>query len=844
VKPDARILDENLRSLLVRAYVPALPRPEFRLRLETGLENALSASRARRRARRPRAPRLLRPALVLAAAGLLLVAGFLLRALLVPARLPTTAEEVLARAPVAVRMEKGWRSASDAELAEGLALGEDPIEIALVEGAGLDLLAADGRIHASGAARLALETRPSLSGSLSYGGLFLERNAKEGDGGAPASSWTLRTGSGELAFAYGALEVARTGETERFLLERGSANFSGARERWTLAPGQEFVLVAGLPPRAALAAASSEPDRRPLAEPETPAPDETDVPGAPAILGAVRTADGSLADRFRIALLPVRIGNELPSPLVRDFEAARGSFRWEEVPPGRYRPFVWAEEHALAALDEIEIAEGSEPIRLDLRLARGGSLRGRVIDPTSGDGVPGALVLSERDVPQHALLFADADREAWLPASTRTSADGSFELAHLSAGEHTLRASAAGFAPAWTSALSVSEGGLVQAVLIALSPGGAVEGRVLGADGLGRSGERLLVTPMDETRHPQMNLQTTETDAEGRFRVEDLLAGYVLVIHVERGEAHPVVKPAEIRAGESAWVEFGSEPTGTRLLGLLLDEAGRPLAHKNLALYAKDPALEGRFDDFLATGTLADGNFVFENLAPGGYLLFRVGNLGRWIRCVDEVEVPPLASFEHTFRVGPCAVEGTLRDRRTGEPVGNAVLLLERLDAATGRPLFAGNAEADPAGGFRIDGLAPGRYVVQAHPTQGGLGHERSREVVLSEDEPDARLDLEFSEGGSIEVHVVDADGNPRARAQVLFVDEEDMAFTFAQFPLTDEHGIFLAQGVRAGRYRVRVSAEGYETGTTAVECRAGERAQAEVVLESNATEPNERKER
>ncbi len=837
MKPDGRILDANLRLLLTRAYVPALPRPDFRALVEDSLRREMQRKRRPARASKPRAWPLL--ATGAAAAGLaaaaLLARSFLSSGLPSEKRYPT-AEEVFSSARVAIRDGPLWRAANEQELARGVALGAAPLDLALSEGASLELLAPEprggrgGRLRARGAARLSFEALPTVAGALELGELSLERPELR-----PSElPWKLRTPSGELSFSSGMLEVACQRDLERFLLLQGSASFTenGAQGGTVaLVAGEEFRLPRR-PEVSTLAAGMDAPDpgRRPVAEPDSDKPPQAPVGSASAsLLGTVHAADGSALSRFRVALLRERVGNDFEPPLVRDFDG--DSFRWEGIPPGRYQPFVWAEGYALATLDALDVAlPESEPTRIEVRLQVGGMLRGRVVDER-GDGVAGALVLSERDTPQHVLLFNDADRIQWLPASTRTRADGSFELAALSAGTHSLRATAIGYAPAWASGLQVPDGGFADAVELRLSRGGGVEGRAERPDGSPWSEAPIIVTPIDESRHPQMNTAETETDAEGRYLIEDLPLGHVLVILVDRSQDRPIVKPAEIRVGETATIDFLSESTGTRLSGRLLDEEGQPIARENLALYSKPTALDGDYGDFNATSSASDGTFVFDDLQPGSYLLYQVGQMGRSLRFIGEIDVPSVPSLEHEFRMRNGALSGTVGDARNGAPVSDALLILEVVDPATGESFFGGISQTDASGGFSIDRLNPGRYRIVVHALNGELGHERSDEVVLTELEPRTTVDFMLAEGGSIEIRAVDPEGRAIEKASVLFVDEAGVGFTFSQFPLTDEDGVYVAYGVRPGRYRVILRAPGYSEATLLLDCLALERASARVVL-------------
>ena len=151
----------------------------------------------------------------------------------------------------------------------------------------------------------------------------------------------------------------------------------------------------------------------------------------------------------------------------------------------------------------------------------------------------------------------------------RTLGDGSFELSHLSPGAHSLRITAPGYGPEWTAAVEVSEGewAAVTAMLVRLSGGGALEGRVTRRDGAPWVGAQLVVALMDQTVRPQMNFAPVRADADGRYHVEDLPPTFLLAILVDLAGGPPTVKPVEIVAGRTAVIDFLGDAAGVRLAG-------------------------------------------------------------------------------------------------------------------------------------------------------------------------------------------------------------------------------------------------------------------------------------
>ena len=99
--------------------------------------------------------------------------------------------------------------------------------------------------------------------------------------------------------------------------------------------------------------------------------------------------------------------------------------------------------------------------------------------PRGDDGEPAAKGnADERDAPSFGLPLVIEPVPDWLAASTRTRADGSYELEHLSAGEHVLRFSAPGHGAQWTPRVKIAEGATVDLGTRALGSAGRLEGTV------------------------------------------------------------------------------------------------------------------------------------------------------------------------------------------------------------------------------------------------------------------------------------------------------------------------------------------------------------------------------
>ena len=874
--PNGKILDRNIALLLRRAYVPALPSPEFRRELaQLWLSEVRRAARdtartsdelqpTRQPTRWGAQPRGI-PTWTRVAVAAALVAGIFIgwsgiaRYIRRSTELErVTPDEIVAAGNVAVRLgasgvsnendaDNGWRAATREELAQGLRLESEtmalrtPAEATAVVRpmSAAELETGAGRIlaHASTSVTLTPGDKHSaetLSGRLVGGTLTLERKAI-GSSVGPTALWTVRTEPGALLFAHGTVEVEKAGSLERFSLANGEAWYDGPEGRIALTPGGTLRVFAGVPSpepasiARAAAGARSDVGREalpldPTAAPE-PAQDEL-----PRLVGRVIDADGLPVSDFRVALLAPRRGNEFEEPDTNDFDNADGSFEWTDLEPGPYTVFVHAAGYAIANLGSLELRAGSTHTLDPVQLTTGGTIRGFVVDPESGAPVPGAFVFSERDTPQTFVRLEDPGR-TWIPISTHADSGGGFELEHVSAGSHTLHVSAPGYAPSWTSSMAVVDGEATAGVRVELGRGGSVEGLVTKGDGTPWADALLIVVPMDQTAHPQMNFVQVHTGLDGGYRADHLPSLSMLVVLIDPEHPRlPRVKPVEIRFGRTVRCDFEDDGTTTRFTGHLRTSGGDPVPNQNVALFEKTRAMSGDMEDFEATTTDDDGRFAFDRIASGWYLAYAVETTGLSIHLIDEIEVPEWPEFEHDFTIADYAVTGTVRDGRTGEPLANVNMILG-VEDADGNRLFAGQIAVESNGRFEIRGLNAGSYLLTAYPGQDDLGFERSDEFVLNEHEPSRTIDFALFGGASVDVEVVEVDGTRVPMASVLLIDAAGFPHSFERAPFTDDAGHFDAVGLRPGTYIAVAEKKGLGRGSTQFECRLTETNKVRIVL-------------
>jgi hypothetical protein len=309
---------------------------------------------------------------------------------------------------------------------------------------------------------------------------------------------------------------------------------------------------------------------------------------------------------------------------------------------------------------------------------------------------------------------------------------------------------------------------------------------------------------MEQPSLSRTNFALARTDLEGRYRLEHLPA--LTLIAVLMRDGRPDVRPLQMLDGAEVTIDFETSLAGLRLTGRVLDAEGRPLALQNIGLFDRKKATWN--SEWIASTTNREGQYLFEGLAPGDYLVFLIDELGRGLRCVDGFTLSDeLLLHERDIRVPRGELGVRLRSEQEDTPIAGAAVVLEYLDPE-GDTHFSAMGVSGADGTFHFVEQRPGRYRLVAYPTDGRHGFLLIPMVELRS-EP-TTLELELPPGGSVTVRVRSSDGRPVARARVLFAATDGLEHNFSQVPETDSDGLFRAVGLTRGRYVVRVALDGY----------------------------------
>lgn len=392
---------------------------------------------------------------------------------------------------------------------------------------------------------------------------------------------------------------------------------------------------------------------------------------------------------------------------------AQGAFRAERVPAGDIS--VSAELFRYQGDQEnIVLERGTEQsVNLALEPITTGTVRGIVRNAADGQPVSGATVTMGN-------------------LSTRSNAEGRFELEQVPAGDLSVRANLTLFEPG-ESQVSVEAAAAVDTE-VQMTPitYGSVSGTVVNAD----TGEPLDGASVSAGRH------STRTNAAGEFELERVSAGDISILASKSVHIDDSTRIA-LAAGASESVTLRLQPiTWGTVTGVITDaDTGRPLANAEVVV-----GTQGLKSD--STGRFRAEKVPAGSLRVAGTMpAYEPGSVTTELQADAERDVS-LALVP--IRIGD--ISGTVLDAKTGEPISQARVTTGRLAA-----------ETDAAGRFRFEAVATGGNVVAAqHPDYANgsasavVPPAETVEVVIELDlrrEDVTNLEAELAKSGTIDLY-------------------------------------------------------------------------------------------
>jgi RNA polymerase sigma-70 factor (ECF subfamily) len=552
-----------------------------------------------------------------------------------------------------------------------------------------------------------------------------------------------------------------------------------------------------------------------------------------------------------------------PRALVEAQSGADGGFAVEAPAGASLELRAEHPEHVAARLDGVALS--ARPIVF--RLRRGLTLRGSVVSEAGGEAVEGARIK----------LYLAEGREV------RSGAGGAFAIGgidpalshhgqiHLSAEHEDYD-----FLSKSVNVQSLDESFLLKLVL---TRSRRVAGRVFGAGGAAVAGARVALQA--EGLPPGTRLEDvasepwTITGTGGEFAIKEppalrSMIGTPKLFLLATDSAHAPARagPLELPPVGEPWPELELIlGEGARLEGRAVDLEGRPIAGARVdwrRWSAERAAADAVFGDNADEGSaLSDsgGNFVLERLEPG-QLEIEVSAVGFASRRFERFELPEDGARLDAVLDAGASIEGRVVDG-AGSPLPDVEVAA--FPARFAEPL-AGERHSefarrmrwrDAVGVRRARSGADGRFRLDrlaAEPILAAARLEGYEAAVSAAALPEGQRldDLVLMRFSAVLGAVADAaSGAPIADFEVDLIDvaererirraeRSSLAFSSAigsqgALVFSDPLGRFLYDGLRPGRYELRVQARGFEPLVRDLDLEPGEEREVAVALERAA---------
>ncbi|HET6202895.1 MAG TPA: carboxypeptidase regulatory-like domain-containing protein [Planctomycetota bacterium] len=406
--------------------------------------------------------------------------------------------------------------------------------------------------------------------------------------------------------------------------------------------------------------------------------------------------------------------------------AADGSFRMGSLRAGPHRLAVRREGMLAPEPTTVDVPETGEVADLRLVLSKGHAVAGRILD-AGRHPIAGASV---RASPDFSSSKAKTRAGSFGHQSARTAEDGSFRLAGLSEGPLVLEAQAEGRGSAELREVEADSEGVE---IVLLGPTG-VAGVVLEAD-TGKPVPKFTVGGQRVTRRMGEFAMSSEglpekafQSVDGSFEHLDLKPGSLDLTFDAEGFVPEVVQKVEVKSGEVRRDLDVRLRRGAAIRGrVVARDTGEPVAEATVDRVEEGKRPFGPILHRLRRGDAksdSDGAFEIRSLEPGSVQL-RVSHEAFAVTISDPVEAKGGETVEGI--VIPLFRGGALDGYAIGEggaPLAGGKIQTRPMGDFRERWSQSKESPIDEAGYFKLEGLSPGWYRVEARPPWPGRGED------------------------------------------------------------------------------------------------------------------------
>jgi uncharacterized GH25 family protein len=501
------------------------------------------------------------------------------------------------------------------------------------------------------------------------------------------------------------------------------------------------------------------------------------------LAGGLELDDGEVPPAFMIVVhIEAASLAETPEryvglPRQETFSAEDGSYRIDDLPPGRYTVEGRASDRAPDRQVGVQVAGGEVAGVATLVLGMGLSVQGRVVALVDGEPLAGAEV--EARLEQRQLFETAPDHQRF----ATTDEEGRFRITGLEAGSLMLRARHPEFAPA-EQRVELQQGAADADVILGLSSGGTLRGGVRGADGEPAAGRRIAVKR-------ETDVDIGITDEQGRYELQRLMPGsYSATLLPASGAVTRLdMKTAVIRESEVTILDF-DETRRISLSGTVF-HGGQPVTGAEM-FFANTFSLT----DFSIAHSDSEGRYEVGLQEPGRYrVLLETGPAGTSGGASTEITVPDELHVIQDIHLGGDGVSGTVLDSES-RPLAGAVVSASPDGAGPNESGFL-VAATDAQGQYSIQGLRAGVYRVTATAVGFRIGEAYPVEIAAGSD--GAHVDFKLEAGNTMRGRVVDEFDRGLASVAVVAGPAGSVDSWGAATAVTDINGTFQLTAPVAG---------------------------------------------